>query len=126
MATQNRTYPADRELIASCGLYCGTCRNFNKGKCSGCRSAENLFGWCKKCPVNACRIEHEYHSCADCEEYDDPRQCKKLNNFIGKVFALVFRSDRFGCLNRIREVGGDQFAAEMAEQGNYNRPVGRK
>lgn len=49
--------------------------------------------------------------------------CKKFNNFIAGVFQVVFRSDRRGCVERIREVGQEAFAAEMRLAGRYNRPV---
>lgn len=49
--------------------------------------------------------------------------CPKFNNFIAKVFQLVFRSDRRGCIERIRKVGYTAFAAEMHLAGSYNRPV---
>ena len=42
------------------------------------------------------------------------------------VFQVVFRSDRRGCIERIREVGNEAFAAEMRLSGSYNRPVKRK
>ncbi|WP_346770571.1 hypothetical protein [Millionella massiliensis] len=45
---------------------------------------------------------------------------------MGKIFGLIFRSDRFGCIDRIREVGAETFAREMAESGSYNRPANRK
>ena len=37
--------------------------------------------------------------------------CGKFNNFIAGVFQVVFRSDRRGCIARIREVGNEAFAA---------------
>ena len=51
--------------------------------------------------------------------------CPKFTNFIGKVFGFGFRSDRSGCIRRIREVGADAFAGEMRRAGAYNRPVKR-
>ncbi len=50
-------------------------------------------------------------------------ECRKFNSFVGKVFGVIFRSDRRGCIERIREVGPDAFAAEMRKAGCYNRPV---
>ena len=52
--------------------------------------------------------------------------CRKFNNFIAGIFQVVFRSDRRGCIERIREVGSEAFAAEMRLAGSYNRPVKRK
>ena len=39
-------------------------------------------------------------------------ECRKFNSFIGKVFGVIFRSDRRGCIERIRTVGAEAFAAE--------------
>lgn len=114
-------YKIDIQLIAACGLYCGTCPGFLKGKCPGCKGNEKA-GWCK---IRTCNAEQGYISCGECAEYAGrTRECKKLNNFMGKVFGLIFGSDRFGCIERIRKVGNEQFAREMAESGLRNRPVG--
>ena len=40
----------------------------------------------------------------------------KPNNFIAKLFVLVFRSDRMACLASIKEKGYDDDAREMAEK----------
>ena len=107
--------------VAACGLYCGTCRKFRKGSCPGCRANEKA-AWCS---IRSCCIEHEWQSCAECtlDGRDDPMACRKLNDLIGKLFGLVFRSDRRGCLLRIRAIGSEVFAAEMQRSGRYNRPV---
>lgn len=49
--------------------------------------------------------------------------CKEFNSFVGKIFSVIFRSDRRGCVERIREVGYEAFAAEMKLAGSMNRPV---
>ncbi|HDY86684.1 MAG TPA: DUF3795 domain-containing protein [bacterium] len=102
-----------KSIIAYCGLYCGACKSYMKGKCHGCHENEKAT-WCK---VRKCCIENSYGSCADCQIVGDLRECKKLNNFISKLFALVFRSDRLACLELIKEIGYDEYAREMAEKG---------
>ncbi len=109
----------DKNLIAYCGLYCGTCRRYLSGKCVGCHEYAKAT-WCK---LRTCCIDNNYSTCADCQEYTNPNDCKKFNNWISKVFALLFKSDRKGCIARIKEVGLDKFAQEMTDSGNYNRPV---
>lgn len=104
--------------IAACGLYCGACPKYTKGKCPGCRRYEKAT-WCE---VRKCCIEHEWQSCAECTLMP-LAECKKFNSFISKVFCLIFRSDRRGCVERIREVGYEAFAAEMKMAGVMNRPV---
>ena len=64
------------------------------------------------CKVKPCANEHCYSTCAECAQFDDLKNCKKLNNVISKIFALIFRSDRIGNLYKIRELGLDQFKAE--------------
>ena len=57
------------------------------------------------CKVKPCVQEKGYTTCAECADFGDLKACKKLNNFISKIFALIFRSDRIGNLNHIREIG---------------------
>ncbi len=105
--------------IAACGLFCGSCRAYKKGKCPGCQNNLKAEKWCT---VRRCCIEHDYQSCADCRMMP-LNDCPKFNNFMGKIFGLIFRSDRRGCIERLREIGNDAFAAEMRLSGSYNRPV---
>ena len=103
----------DRDLIAYCGLYCGACKRYLKEKCPGCK--ENVkAAWCK---IRTCCIENSYASCADCQIVEDMKDCKKFNNFISKLFAIIFRSDRFSCIALINKKGYDEYAKEMAEKG---------
>ena len=104
--------------IAACGLFCGTCRKFAKGSCPGCHPNERA-SWCK---VWTSCIEHGWQSCAECTLMS-LESCGKFNNFIARIFGFVFRSDRRGCVERIREVGCEAFAAEMRLAGSFNRPV---
>lgn len=107
--------------IAACGLFCGACRKFRKDTCPGCHSNEKA-SWCA---VRSCCREHDWQSCAECTLMPIA-ECRKFNSVIAKVFQIVFRSDRRGCIDRMREVGYDAFAAEMRLAGCYNRPVKRK
>ena len=100
----------DKELIAYCGLYCGSCKKFLNGKCPGCRKNDK-FSWCK---IRMCGIENNYHTCAACGM--NPHECKKFNNFMSKFFALFFNSDREACINRIKEIGEEAYSKEMAEK----------
>lgn len=104
--------------IAACGLFCGTCRKYLKGSCPGCHGNEKAT-WCE---VRTCCRDHGWQSCAECTLMP-LGECRKFNNFISKVFQVIFRSDRAGCIERIREVGYENFAAEMRFEGSYNRPV---
>ena len=108
----------DPDLIAHCGLYCGACRSFLKGRCSGCHENTKAT-WCM---VRACCGEHSYSSCADCTELTDPNQCAKFNNFFSKAIGLVLNSNRQACVNMIREVGYEGFAEFMAANRQQTLP----
>ena len=103
---------ADLTLIACCGLYCGACGAFLKGKCSGCRENKKA-SWCK---VRSCCLERGYASCAECSDFTEPMNCGKFNNFLSKVFGLIFRSDRAACIRQIRSLGLEGHAKDMAEK----------
>jgi len=102
---------ADPKLVAHCGLYCGACGAYLRGRCQGC--AENHRAtWCK---VRSCCQTSGYASCADCKEHPDPQECRWFNNWIAKIFGFIFRSDRAACIRQIRLIGLDAHAAEMAK-----------
>lgn len=61
-------------------------------------------------------MEHGYASCADCKEFADPMACKKFNNFISKIFAVIFKSNRAAGISMIKESGYEGFAQFMANQ----------
>lgn len=99
---------ADSHQIAVCGLYCGACRKYRTGHCPGCAQHEKA-SWCK---IRKCAREKGYLTCAECTV--PVENCKTFSNFLGKVFSLLFRSDRPACIRRIREIGRDGYASEMA------------
>ena len=103
---------ADTDLIAYCGLYCGACKKYLKGKCPGCIGNEKA-SWCK---IRQCCKEHSYTSCADCQIVTSLGECKKLNNLISKFFEIFFHSDRLACLASIRNTGYEAFAHDMADK----------
>ena len=104
--------PIDPKLVAYCGLYCGACRSYLKGKCPGCAGNEKA-GWCK---IRVCCQENSYATCAACQSFTDVTDCKKFHNLMSQVIGFVLRSDRAACIDRIREIGVEAFAAEMAEK----------
>jgi hypothetical protein len=65
-------------------------------------------------------MEHNYKSCADCKELSDPMQCKKFNNFFSKFFALVFKSDRAGCISQIKDKGIEKHAEIMKKMDSMS------
>lgn len=107
-----REITADKSLIAKCGLYCGACGVYLKEKCGGC-AANAKATWCQ---VRTCCAENKYSSCADCKTVSDSKDCKKMNNFISKIFRFFTHSDRMGSIRLIKEKGGDFYAKEMASK----------
>ena len=103
----------DAKLVAFCGLYCGECGAFKRGRCPGC--AENAkAGWCG---VRKCCLAEKRASCADCAAHPDPRSCGKFHHWISRLIGFLLRSNRSACIRRIREVGRETFADEMAKAG---------
>lgn len=101
---------ADKNNIAACGLYCGACRKFMSGKCPGCKDNEKA-SWCK---IRQCCKSNDYRTCAECES--DVTRCKIYSNFISKLFALIFNSDRPACIRYIKEHGTQAYAEEMTRR----------
>lgn len=96
-------------LVSSCGLYCGTCYKYKKGKCPGC-SENKKASWCE---IRVCTKDNGYHTCAECTEFTDVHECKKFNTLFSKFFAFVFKSDRKASLQMIADIGLDKYASEM-------------
>ena len=96
-------------LLACCGLLCSQCGAYKKNKCQGCSSDKPMNLHCK---VKPCVQTKGCQTCAECDDFEDLKECKKLHNFISRFFAFVFRSDRIGNLNRIKEIGADKFKEE--------------
>ena len=107
---EKRQVVEDKNLIAYCGLYCGACGAYLKGKCPGCKDNVKAT-WCK---LRTCCIDNKFLSCADCKEIE-LMSCKKYNNFISKFMGLILNSNRSACIERIKVIGYEAFAAEMAK-----------
>lgn len=112
---------ADPRLVAHCGLYCGACRSYLKGKCPGCHGNTKAT-WCQ---VRSCCTQLGIATCAQCPNLSDPMECKKFNNFVSKVFGFVFRSDRGACIRQIKELGLEGHAARMAASHSQTIRKGR-
>jgi hypothetical protein len=104
------------DLVAYCGLYCGQCGAFTKGRCPGCHEKTNA-NWCR---VRSCCIKNGHASCADCTTFDDPNKCRGFNNLIARAFGFIFRSDRRACIQQIRQKGIQFHADEMTRLGRQS------
>lgn len=99
------------QLISYCGLYCGSCPKYLKGKCPGCEENEKAT-WCK---IRTCCREKGIASCADCDEYTDVRECRYHKGIMSKVMSVLFNSDRPAAISIIQQHGYEKFANYMAE-----------
>ena len=108
-----KSIAADPALVAHCGLYCGACGKYLRGRCEGCHNNTKAT-WCK---VRTCNIERKHSSCAECVEYPHVNECRKFNNVISKIIGLVLRSDRPACILQIRNLGVQGHAEKMAGLG---------
>lgn len=102
---------ADKRLVAYCGLYCGACKSYLKGKCKGCRENIKADKWCK---IKKCCGDNTYENCADCKIYNSTLDCKMFNNTVSKLFSLIFGSNRNASIIKIKELGTQGYAEEMA------------
>ena len=100
------------DLVAYCGLYCGACGSYLKDKCPGCHDNEKA-SWCK---IRVCCMDNEYLTCADCNDFESPSDCRKFNNWLSKIFSLIFRSDRAACIQQIKDIGIQGHTDKMTEQ----------
>ena len=67
-----------------------------------------------RCRIRTCTFEKGFATCAECEEMET---CRILDNFIGKIFSFIFRSDRMGGLRLIRNEGMEAFIQYKTAQG---------
>lgn len=105
-------------LIAACGLYCGACRSYLKGRCKGCAKNEKA-SWCK---IRSCNRERAQASCAECQDHSDPMSCKRYDTLISRLIGFVLNSDRAACIAAIRARGREAFADEMARTRRQTLP----
>ncbi len=98
-------------IVANCGLVCTSCGAYKRGRCTGCLGGKPMNS---RCSMKACVVEHGYATCAECKDFEYLKDCNKLHNFISTIFSFIFRTNRIGNLNRIREIGLDKFKEEQA------------
>ena len=110
--TTTQTPLKDPSLVAYCGLYCGTCKRLQSGKCSGCKE-NSKASWCK---IRKCNMENGFANCSECT-ITALEECKDLNNAIGKIYAYLFKTDRLASLQYIKENGAENYVEKMVDLG---------
>ena len=101
-------------IVAYCGLVCTNCGQYKRGKCLGCHSEKPMN---RNCAMKKCAMSRNYLTCAECTEFENLKECKKLYNLISRFFGFIFKTDRIGNLYRIREIGLEEFKKERAISG---------
>ncbi|MBY8982297.1 MAG: DUF3795 domain-containing protein [Candidatus Lokiarchaeota archaeon] len=68
------------DLVSYCGIYCGACPGFHKGRCNGCRSVKTKSKPKRRCGYNIrnCCEDKKLKYCGQCEQYP----CFKINKLI--------------------------------------------
>ena len=68
------------ELISYCGIYCGACPGYQRGRCKGCRSTEAKPDRKTNCGygMRNCCEDKDLDHCGQCADYP----CSKLNKLI--------------------------------------------
>ena len=129
----------NKAILAPCGLYCGVCaihiadrdnnlkfkeklvdvyKPFSKTvddiKCKGCLSEnqEDIFGYCKICPIRDCVKSKGFESCHQCDDFP----CKLIDRFpipVGK--KVILRA-----IPRWKELGIEKWVEE--EEKRYHCP----
>ena len=98
-----------KELIAPCGMNCGSCLGFMRFKdhCQGCRMFDNSKPeYCKSCIIVNCDLLKTTESgfCFDCPKYP----CRRLKN-LDKRYRTKYNTSFFENLAMIKNEGIDQF-----------------
>ena len=77
-------------------------------KCDGCRAERRSFFCRENCKMVDCAIQKGIDFCGSCQDYP----CQDLKDF---QCAYPHRLELYNSLQRIREVGPEQWYAEMLE-----------
>ncbi len=107
-------YMNNPELVAPCGIHCGTCYAYirEKRKCPGCRLlTDNVPQFRHRCKIANCQILAETGSgfCYDCKKIP----CQRLKQ-LDKRYRIRYNTSLIQNLELIKDNGMDIFL-EMEE-----------
>jgi len=125
----------NKEIMAPCGLYCGTCgiyiatRDGNEkfkaalGKiygtkpeeteCLGCMQPDpprKLYGYCQSCKIRECIRKKGYYSCLQCDQWP----CDMISNFGISTGARVMKRTIPSWRQKVAELGDEKGSVEWA------------
>ena len=108
--------PSEVQLIAPCGMNCGVCLAYLRGKskCSGCHGDNtNKSTYCIKCIIRNCEMIKISQSgfCFECEKYP----CRRLKQ-LDKRYRTKYAMSMIEYLESIKEIGLSAFVANEKER----------
>ena len=95
-----------KELIAPCGINCGTCYAYirKKNNCTGCLKPGNTKTHCISCRIKTCENHKDTPYCSDCEKFP----CYLIKN-IDKRYQKNYNLSLIENLKTIKDIGIDDY-----------------
>jgi hypothetical protein len=127
------------KLVATCGLYCGSCPMFldsqagndRKTKefmqymgtnlpeierkdfqCDGCLGKGKIIPFCAKCNIRACAEGKKIAYCSECSEFP----CARISDFNNNHGKLLHHSEVLANLRHLKEMGIKPWAKSEEER----------
>ena len=107
----------ETNMISYCGFYCGACPKYKKGECLGCKgdNPKCAVGY-TACKVRPCCIENAYRSCADCDKFATPADCRMYNPLMIRFGQFITRTNRRKGIEMIKAKGEEDFVRYMIDK----------
>lgn len=99
----------DKNLIAFCGAYCGTCEWKDKMNCKGCKECKSHMFW-GQCDKAKCCIAKGFEHCGYCPDMP----CKKLLT----LFNDPEHGDSGARLNNLKNWANGKYIYEKLENSS--------
>jgi hypothetical protein len=109
----------NENLVAYCGLYCGACPIYLKGKCKSCKDPNSDVHY-KSCKVRPCCTKNEYSTCAECNKYQSIDYCKDYNPLFLRFSQFLTQTSRKKGIEKIKNDGAKAFLEFMANRKWFN------
>jgi hypothetical protein len=128
-----------KNLVATCGLYCGACPMYldSRGEgnqktgefmqqlgakqieikhedflCDGCLGKGRLVSFCAQCAIRSCAAGKTIAHCSDCSEFP----CSRIEDFNNNHGKLLHHSEVLANLRHLKEIGITDWAKSEEER----------